>query len=76
MMLVTVGSIAVCSDALTRSDIALSSHAQARAIGHGSSDWGAIALAVRHSAGMAIPPPPGDDASGSQGPTSTAPMQP
>jgi len=42
---------------LPLADLAFNHLLQARAAGHGSSDWGAIALGVRQSAGLPIPAP-------------------
>lgn len=48
----------LCHGARPHADMAFSHLLHARAVGHGSSDWGAIALAIRQAAGLPIPPPP------------------
>ena len=51
---------------LPLADLAFNHLLTAAAIGHSCSDWGAIALAVRHAAGLPVPPPGG--AGGAAGP--------
>lgn len=52
---------------LPLADLAFNHLLTAAAIGHGRSDWGAIALAARAAAGLPVPPPGGAAAGGEGG---------